>query len=263
VEIPAMIVLLPPSETKEFGTNTHKMNLAKLSFPALTDNRNQLVAGLILLSKNPKKATSVLGISQKQFVEVENNQILLNAKTSPAIAIYSGVLFDAFDYKSLTKGAKNRADQSVVITSALFGLLRLQDSIPHYRLSGDAVLPKIGNVSKTWNSPTKSAIEELNPELIVDMRSGIYAKFWQPSSDLIEKSVVIKIMSRVGKGKNAKKIAISHSNKMTKGLLARDLVSSAKQPKTLEQLVAIFTNLGWDCEMTKESNKPATIEVFI
>jgi hypothetical protein len=50
---------------------------------------------------------------------------------------------------------------------------------------------------------------------------------------------------------------------LTKGLLVRDLVSSSKQPKTLEQLVAIFINLGWDCEMTKEQNKAAIIEVFI
>ncbi len=258
-----MIILLPPSETKEYGTNVHKVNLSKLSFPALKLIRSQTIESLIKLSSTPKRAIAVLGISQKQIHEVETNQELLSAKTSPAISIYSGVLFDAFDYKSLSKAAKNRADKTLWITSALFGLLKPQDAISHYRLSGDAVLPKIGSVAKLWIAPTDTVIRIEDPQLVVDMRSGVYAKFWQPQAELIDKTVVIKIMTKFGKGKSAKKIAISHSNKLTKGLLARDLVTLSKSPKSAQELLKSLQTLKWNCELEKSANKPYLLEVFI
>lgn len=258
-----MLILLPPSETKGFGTNVQKLSLSKLSFPELTKTRSETIQSLIRLCKAPKSATKVLGVSQRQIHEIQSNQVIAESKTATAIEIYSGVLFDAFDYQTLTKSQKNRADKSVIITSALFGLLRLKDSIPHYRLSGDAILPKIGSVAKRWNEPTEVAITKLNPELIVDMRSGVYAKFWQPSDACLDKTVVIKIMTRVGKGKNAKKIAISHNNKLTKGLLVRDLVKLPKAPKDALGLLKTLQSLKWDCELENSAKKSQIIEIFI
>lgn len=258
-----MLILLPPSESKDFGTKPSKLNLSKLSFPELSENREILLNALIKLSKSPKKAQEVLGISAKQISEVESNASLLVAKTSPAISIYSGVLFDAFDYQGLAKPAKARADKSVIITSSLFGLLRLQDHIPHYRLSGDVVLPKIGGVAKSWQAPIELAMANLNTDLLIDMRSGNYAKFWQPAESKFANTVVIKIMSRTGTNKNAKKIAISHNNKATKGHLAKDLVSLAKSPKNIQELIDRLQTLGWECELQISNKKPATLEVFI
>jgi len=258
-----MFILLPPSETKGFGTNGQKLNLAKMSFGILTQNRTRVSEQLVGLSKTPKKACTVLGISQKQIAEVESNSQLFSANTSPAIEIYSGVLFDALNYKSLSKVAKQKADSILLITSSLFGLLTPQDLIPHYRLSGDVVLPKIGAISKTWTEPIDAALQSRNPDFIVDMRSGTFAKFWQPSGDLVEKTAVIKIMTRVGKGKTAKKIAISHNNKHTKGLIARDLVSLRTFPKNSKQLLSKLKTLNWDCELTVQYGKPDLLEVFI
>ena len=258
-----MIILLPPSETKAYGTNVQKLNLAKMSFGNLTQNRNRIAEQLVGLSKNPKKACTVLGISQKQIAEVESNSQLFSAKTSPAIEIYSGVLFDALDYQSLSKAAKQRANESLLITSSLFGLLTPPDLIPHYRLSGDVVLPKIGGIAKTWVGPIDAALSSKNLDFIVDMRSGTYAKFWQPSSDLVEKTAVIKIMTRVGEGNTAKKIAISHNNKHTKGLIARDLVSLRSFPKNSQQLLTKLKSLDWDCELIITNGKPAILEVFV
>ena len=258
-----MLILLPPSESKEFGTSKTKLNFSKLSFPTLSQVRQAVAASLIKLSQTPKKATVVLGISNKQIAELEANQKLLTAKCSPAIAIYNGVLFDAFDYQNLSATAKKTADKSVLITSALFGLLKTQDAIPHYRLSGSVSLPKIGSFQKVWQQVIDETLVSQNPDLIVDMRSGTYAKFWQPNETLISKTVVIKIMSRAGKGKAAKKIAISHNNKHTKGLIVRDLVGLKTQPKNQAQLLKSLTSLGYDVEFFSTSNKPDLFEVFI
>lgn len=258
-----MFILLPPSETKGFGTNVHKLKLANLSFSELTENRTRLTEQLINLSKSPQKALKVLGISQKQISEVESNSQIFLAKTAPAIEIYSGVLFDAFDYPTLSKASKQRADQSVLITSSLFGLLKLQDAIVHYRLSGDCNLPKVNGLANLWQKPTDRAISAANPDFIVDLRSGTYAKFWKPAGDFVSKTAVIKIMTRVGKGSNSKKIAISHNNKHAKGLITRDLVSMRSLPKNAEQLAEKLAALNWDCELNNPHGKPAVLEVFI
>ncbi len=258
-----MLILLPPSETKGIGTNSAKMNLASLSFPELSANRALLIQNLINLSKSPTKAMKVLGISKKQILEVEHNSQLTSALTSPAINIYSGVLFEAFDYLNLPKLAQNRANRSVVITSSLFGLLGLQDPIPHYRLSGNTSLPKFGSIAKSWVKPIDAAISKESPELIIDMRSGVYAKFWQAPQNLQLKTVTIKIMSRIGKGKSAKKIAISHSNKLSKGLLTKDLVQLSKAPRNPEQLTSYLESLNWNCELSRAEGKPFMLEVFV
>lgn len=258
-----MLILLPPSESKDFGTASRKLSFEKLSFAALNPTRETISAALVKLCQSPKKAVTTLGISNKQIAEVEANQILMAAKTSPAINIYNGVLFDAFSYKTLSEKTKMTANKSVLITSALFGLLKLDDSIPHYRLSGSVTLPKTKSLAKIWQKPINDVLVLENPDLIIDMRSGTYAKFWQPTEDLVNRTVSIKIMSRVGRGSSAKKIAISHNNKHTKGLIARDLVGLRTQPKNADQLLKALESLGYEVERTSSLAKPDSFEIFI
>ena len=59
------------------------------------------------------------------------------ASTTPAILRYTGVLYDALSAGTLP----NEALQRLAIGSALFGVVRAGDLIPHYRLSGDTKLP--------------------------------------------------------------------------------------------------------------------------
>lgn len=258
-----MLILLPPSESKDFGTSNARLNFSNLSFLPLNQTRQAVAASLIKLSQSPKKAIVALGISAKQIAELDANQNLLTAKCSPAIEIYNGVLFDAFDYPNLIASAKKTADKSVHITSALFGLLKTQDVIPHYRLSGSVSLPKIGNLQKIWQPALEEIMKSKKPDLIIDMRSGTYAKFWQPTENLISKTVVIKIMSRIGKGKATKKIAISHNNKHTKGLIARDLVGLKTLPKSPQQLFKTLESLGYEVEKISNPSKPEVFEIFI
>ena len=46
----------------------------------------------------------------------------------------AGVLYQSLDYQNLNAAAKKRAEKSIVIISALFGALKLTDSIPTYKL---------------------------------------------------------------------------------------------------------------------------------
>lgn len=56
------------------------------------------------------------------------------ATGSKALEAYTGVVFKAFGYASLTDDGKKRADREAVIVSSLYGLLRGDDIVKPYRL---------------------------------------------------------------------------------------------------------------------------------
>ena len=128
-----MLIVLPPSETKSFGGDHPPLDWDSLSFPELNSVRKQIAADLVALDD----PFTVLGISNKLAAEVEANQQLLTSPTTPAILRYTGVLYDALSADTLP----NEALQRLAIGSALFGVVRAGDLIPHYRLSGGTKLP--------------------------------------------------------------------------------------------------------------------------
>ena len=100
-----MLILLPPSEGKNQPKGKSALNLSKLAFGAyLLDTRSKLLSKA--LAKSP---------------------------VAPAIAVYSGVLYQALDWSSLSAGARKRGERSILIISALFGALRPTDQIPNYK----------------------------------------------------------------------------------------------------------------------------------
>jgi hypothetical protein len=140
-----VLILLPPSEGKTSPAAGPKLDLAALSFPELNRGRTATLKALIdVCAKDPKSAASILGLGPTQADEVRVNALLRKAACAPAVEVYTGVLFDALDVTSLGKPARRRLQATTVISSALFGLVRPDDLIPAYRLSGDVALPGIG-----------------------------------------------------------------------------------------------------------------------
>ena len=61
-----MIILLPPSETKrDGGDHDSTLDWSRLSFPALTEQRQAVAARLTELTKNSEAARRALGLSVK------------------------------------------------------------------------------------------------------------------------------------------------------------------------------------------------------
>lgn len=100
-----MLVLLPPSEGKAEPQRGRPVDLARLSFPTLTDHRARLL-----------------------------DAALRTAPAVPARDLYTGVLYAALDLASLPAAAQRR----VVIISAQFGAVRPGDRIPRYKRVIDA-----------------------------------------------------------------------------------------------------------------------------
>ena len=233
-----MLIVLPPSETKSFGGDHPPLDWDSLSFPELNSVRKQIAADLVALDD----PFTVLGISDKLAAEVEANQQLLTSPTTPAILRYTGVLYDALSAGTLP----NEALQRLAIGSALFGVVRAGDLIPHYRLSGGTKLPtRSSNTTPTLKSRWGGLITEVlssADDLVVDLRSGTYQQLGR-----LKTAITVRVESVQPNG--SRKV-VSHFNKHYKGELARVLALSEQDPTSIDEVAAIARAAGMTVEIT-------------
>ena len=241
-----MLILLPPSEGKTRPESGAPLDLEALSFGRLTPVRAQLLRTLVkLCNGNPRRAMDVLGLGTTQAEAIAINAVLPEEPTARADAIYTGVLFSELDLPSLDATARTRADESLAIASALFGLLRPDDLIPAYRLSGNVTLPRLGTVAGRWRTPLPRVMHELVADgLLIDLRSGTYTALGKPPADLAPRTATMRVLHE---HRGVRKV-VSHFNKATKGRIVRGLLESSADPRTLDDLQAVLADLGWTVE---------------
>ena len=236
-----MLIVLPPSETKSFGGDHPPLDWDSLSFPELNSVRKQIAADLVALDD----PFTVLGISTKLAAEVEANQQLLTSPTTPAILRYTGVLYDALSADTLP----NEALQRLAIGSALFGVVRAGDLIPHYRLSGGTKLPtRSSSTTPTLKSRWGGLITEVlssADDLVVDLRSGTYQQLGR-----LKTAITVRVESVQPDG--SRKV-VSHFNKHYKGELARVLALSKQDPTSIDEVAAIARAARMTVEITSST----------
>lgn len=245
-----MLILLPPSEGKTAPASGAPLDLAALSFPELTPMRDQVLSELIDVSGTPT-ATKTLKVSDGLAEVVAANQALRAAPAAPAAEVYTGVLFDALGLASLTPAARRRADEQILIFSALFGVLRPSDRIPAYRLSGSVSLPGIGGLGRFWK-PVLDDVLDVQTGPIVDCRSSAYAAMWRPRGAL---------GVRVFRESGGKRTVVTHMAKHARGLIARALVASRRTPRDPEALVEALARYFADHEVRTATGELVTIRV--
>ena len=228
-----MLILLPPSEGKAEGTGARAKPGALAFAPALSAPRKEVLDALVRVSGGPKaKALSTLGLSASMAAMLERNVGLAKAPASPAIEVYTGVLFEALDWDGLSAKAQKRGAESLLISSALFGVVRPLDPIPAYRLSMDVTLPKVGGLAAFWKPHLNRAVADVVTHLVIDARSSTYAASWTPPS---ESTYAVKVMTE----KAGKRTVVSHMAKHSRGVLAGLLLSAAKMPRTIDEVANI------------------------
>lgn len=250
-----MIVLLPPSEGKSAPSAGDPLDLAMLANSDLNPARELVIDSLVRMCvRTPHKARKVLGLSTNQREEVEANTELRTAPAAPARQIYTGVLFGALDLAGMSNAELKRAANRLLITSSLFGVVTPEDLIPAYRLPGDATLPKVHRIDGFWRKrigPTMT--KAIGDELLVDMRSGTYVKFWPVPAELAERALSVKIWQV---GPDGNRTAVSHHNKATKGELARLLASAPSVPGTAAEAVTFLRDYGWNAMLSSDPKLP-------
>jgi len=256
-----MLILLPPSEGKSAPGRGRPLELKTLSQPLLTPARERVLDALVALCRDqPDHAATVLGLSRTQFDLVARNASLSEAPTARADRIYDGVLYEALGLDSLSPSAKRRAASRLAITSSLFGMVRVGDRIPAYRLSGDATVPGLGPVAGLWRESLGPAVvDAMGKGLLVDLRSSMYAGFWRPPAELAPQVATVRVLHEVA----GRRQVVSHFNKATKGRLVRALLEDGGDPRTPDALATLLTDLGWRVEVGEASKKGTQIDVVI
>lgn len=257
-----MLILLPPSEGKTAPVFGGPLALPHLSFPTLTDTRVAVTDALMRLCDGPAaKARTTLGVSIRQDEELARNRQILSAHTAPAGEIYSGVLYDALDLATLGARPSGRAAKDIAIASALFGLVRITDHIPAYRLSADTTLPGVGRISGAWRGVVPSAlIEAAGSGIVIDMRSSAYVSLGPVPAALFDRTAVIRVLQDRG----GRRVVVSHHNKATKGYLTRTLLHKPR-PSSVGGLADILANSGYRVEAAapRREGDPWTLDVIV
>ena len=202
----------------------------------------------------------MLGLGPTQADDVRRNAGLRAAPTTRADALYTGVLYDHLDLASLDASSRRRASRWLAITSSLFGLVRPDDRIPPYRLSGDVNLPGVGVVSAHWRGVLDPvAREAAGTGLVIDLRSTTYASFWRPGPDLARRVATVGSSSRSA----TQRKVVSHFNKATKGRLVRALLEQGANPTSPAALADVITGLGWKTELGAPGRHGRQLDVVV
>ncbi|GAA2985564.1 peroxide stress protein YaaA [Actinokineospora diospyrosa] len=240
-----MLVLLPPSETKSDGGDGPALDLAALSFPELTPVRERVAAALVELAGDLPASLAALDLSERQADEVERNAVLFSAPTRPALERYTGVLYDAMAIKSFTKVERRRAAKRLAVASALFGLVRADDPIPGYRLSGASVIPDLGPLRPLWRAPLEKTLSTVD-DLVIDLRSGAYANLAPAPT-----AITVRVVTEDGQGRRK---TVSHFNKAYKGRLAAALATAPREPGSLRTIISVAAAAGLRLDRTDKTS---------
>ncbi|MFN3923418.1 MAG: YaaA family protein [Pseudarthrobacter sp.] len=252
-----MLILLPPSEGKTPAVRGSAVEWTSLSFPELNACRAKVLDALGTVSAH-EDALSLLGVGASLQDDVDRNTRLHAEPAAPAHRIYSGVLYDALGYKTLTAAQRRKADASVLVVSALWGVIRFGDSVPAYRLSMGTALPDVGRLASFWKPQLTDALAgAVEGQLLVDCRSSTYAAAWAPPA---AQTVSVNVFTEV----NGVRKVVSHFAKHTRGELARHLlVRRGKAPAAPSELLKA-TREVWAAELVEGSaRKPHALNIIL
>lgn len=245
-----MLILLPPSEGKTAPTSGKPLDFARLSYPQLNPLRRKIATALTKVSRQGD-ALEILKVGASVADVVSNQKQLGQLPCAPARSVYTGVLYSALDWLDMPSERSLFAQEHVLIFSGLFGVLRPEDLIPHYRLSMGTALPGIGNTKTVW----RKALHDFKPgahELVIDCRSANY-QVWNPQHDA--DYVTIQAVRQSGEHRQV----ISHDAKRFRGMLGKYLLSSQTTLRTARELeeyarVMVADGIVDDVELTIDSH---------
>lgn len=253
-----MLILLPPSEGKTRPGAGAPLDLGALSFPELAAARREVMAALGSVSSR-EDALSTLAVGASLEPEVRANVALPVAPAAPAHAVYSGVLFDALGYATLTPTQRRKAAQSVVVMSGLWGAVSFGDPIPAYRLSMGVDLPGVGKLASWWRPRLTPALDaRAGDNLVIDCRSSTYAAAYKAPA---RTTVAVDVVQERG---GVRKV-VSHFAKHTRGQLVRHLLGlRGEGPRSATELLAAARRVWPTTELVPAGkNKPARLIIVL
>ena len=162
-----MLILVPAPRTQSTPTAGDPVEFDRLSYPALSSARDAVL--------------EASGAS--------------NLRIAPAVAavdLYGGLLLDAA-LDGLDAAGRRRAQEWIVLVSAAWGALRLDDRVPADRIDMCDRPPGLGHLVQYWQEPFGGVLPRtMGDRLMVDCRSDEYVLTWRPSGEQSERWVYLK-----------------------------------------------------------------------
>ena len=223
-----MLFLLPPSETKRPGGGALTIDQVALTFGGLNKAREAVI-------------------------EAAGAKELLSAPTMRALDRYSGTLYGALhgrglkgtptEHNSLTSDEIARAKSTILIQSAMFGLIPATDLIPEYKINATKKLNGL-NLKQLWAQAHEAIWPRLSGGLIIDLRSKTYAELAPIPEGLTSYTVTVYVEREDGFREQ-----LNHFNKKAKGQLVRAVLMENTPPETLSDLQKCAAKVGLKVEV--------------
>ena len=217
------LILLPPSEGKATGGDGPPWWPGAMAID-LDARRERVMAALATaMRRSEAERGRLLGVKGATLATATAaNRSVATSPTMPAIERYTGVLYDALDYRSLPAACRRRLDASVVIVSGLWGLGAPTDPIPDYKLKMGVTLGRLGALSRWWRDELSERLaEHATDRTVWNLLPNEHAAAWRAPEGLRQWSVRF-----LEPGRDGSLIVASHRNKLLKGALVRFLVAN-------------------------------------
>jgi uncharacterized protein len=240
-----VLIIVPPSETKRPPPETGSpVDLEALAFPELTPIRERVLDALIDTSAGPD-AFRRLHVRPTMAEEVARNTVIRALPAMPAADVYAGPFHRGLAVATLSPRARDRAEELVLVTSALWGALRLGDRIPPYRLYLFSRLRGLERTDAIWRAVLPDVLAAAaGPEgLILDLRSPEGQSIGKPPR-MESRTVTLRVDRRAGGKRIGDVIA-----KRVRGEAAHHLLESGLEPETPDELTALLGE-RWPVELS-------------
>ena len=249
VQTVRMRILLPPSEAKLPGGEGPPIVFGR---DRLGVARRRAATALSRFARTPSAADALELPPRTAALELAADRVVRTSPTMPALRRYRGIVYDGLSADTLVATARGRADDSILILSGLWGVVRGCERVPNYRLAASATLPGLGVMAGYWRPVLERVMPKLVGDgLVIDLRSSDYAAMWRPGPSLRERVVFVRVLSR---RPGLDPAVISYPSKLGKGQLARALVSRPAPAVRVEDVIDAWRSSGgWDAELHTRS----------
>jgi cytoplasmic iron level regulating protein YaaA (DUF328/UPF0246 family) len=255
-----VLIIVPSSESKRPpAASGPPVVIEALSFPALLPTRRRIAEALVETSAD-LDAFERLGVRLTLAREVARNTLLFELPAMPVLDLYTGPVHDGLDAARLSEAAATRAQNSLVVVSALWGALRPADRIPPYRMHPYASLIGMDRLDATWRAVLPGVLAEAagDTNVIVDIRSRSHQATGMPAG-LGHRTVTL----RVAQGPRGQRIG-EVITKRVRGAAVHHLLESGADPADPAALADVLAE-RWPVHLNapERPGKPWTMTLSI